>query len=115
MKRHHPLKQPYPLPSSTLQTLPHLSTPHNDSLTLQITTQKLNGQKFLQWSQSAKLFIESKERMGYIIGVKLEPNPNDPWYELRDEENFMVMSWLLHSMQPKISQIYLFLSTAKEI
>ena len=78
MKRHHPLKQPYPLPSSTLQTLPHLSTPHNDSLTLQITTQKLNGQKFLQWSQSAKLFIESKERMGYIIGVKLEPNPNDP-------------------------------------
>ena len=27
----------------------------------------------------------------------------------------MVMSWLLYSMQPKISQTYLFLSTAKEI
>ena len=30
-------------PSSTLQTLSLLSTHHNDSLTLQITTQKLNG------------------------------------------------------------------------
>ena len=27
----------------------------------------------------------------------------------------MVMSWLLHSMQPEINQTYLFLSTAKEI
>ena len=53
--------------------------------------------------------------MGYIMGAKSEPNSNDPWYKLWDEENSMVMSWLLHSMQSEISQTYLFLSTAKEI
>ena len=46
-------------PSSTLRTLSPLSTHHSDSPTLQITTQKLNGQNFLQWSQLAKLFIKS--------------------------------------------------------
>ena len=91
-------------PSSTLQTLSLLSTHHNDSLTLQITTQKLNGQNFLQWSQSAKLFIKSEGKMGYIMGAKSEPNSNDPRYELWDEENSMVMSWLLYSMQLEISQ-----------
>ena len=65
-------------PSSTLQTLSPLSTHQNDSPTLQITTQKLNGQNFLQWSQSAKLFIKSTGKMGYITGVKSEPNSNDP-------------------------------------
>ena len=53
--------------------------------------------------------------MGYIMGAKSEPNSNDPRYELWDEENSMVMSWLLYSMQLEISQTYLFLSPAKEI
>ena len=53
--------------------------------------------------------------MGYITGVKSEPNSNDPRYELWDEENSMVMYWLPYSMQPEISQTYLFLSPAKEI
>ena len=42
--------------------------------------------------------------MGYIMGAKSEPNSNDPRYELWDEENSMVMSWLLYSMQLEISQ-----------
>ena len=102
-------------PFFTLQTLPSLSTRYNDNPTFQITTQKLNGQNFLQWSQLAKLFIKSKGKMSYTIGAKSKSNSNDRRYELWDEENFMVRSWLLHSMQLEISQTYLFFSIAKEI
>lgn len=53
--------------------------------------------------------------MVYVIGAKSEPDSNDPSYELWDEENSVVMSWLLHSTQLKINQTYSFLSTTKEI
>lgn len=43
------------------------------------------------------------------------PNTNDPAYKKWDAKNVMVMSWLLHSMQPNIANNYLFLSTAKAI
>ena len=31
------------------------------------------------------------------------------------QRNYIVMSWLLHSMEPQIRKIYMLLSTAKEI
>ena len=54
----------------------------------------------LQWSQSAKLFIKSKETMGYITGVKSEPNSNDPRYELWDELFYgHVLATILHAAE----------------
>jgi len=44
-----------------------------------------------------------------------ERKPNDPTYDKWEAENSTVMSWLLHSMQPEISQGYFFLRTAKEV
>ena len=58
--------------SFTFQTLPHLSTHHNNSPTVQLNTQNLNGQNFLQCSQSTKFFIKSKGKMVYIKGAKSE-------------------------------------------
>ncbi|KAL5580296.1 hypothetical protein UlMin_012738 [Ulmus minor] len=87
----------------------------NENPNSQITTCKLNGQNFLQWSQSAKLFLKSKRKMGYVLGRTSSPKEDDPMFETWEAENSMVMSWLLHSMQPEISKPLLFLSTAKEI
>jgi hypothetical protein len=53
--------------------------------------------------------------MRYLNGRIQEPQPNDPAYDKWEAENSTVMSWLLYSMQPKISQGYLFLHTAKEV
>ena len=35
---------------------------------LQITTHKLNGQNFLQWSQSVKLYVKGKGKTDYLDG-----------------------------------------------
>jgi len=82
---------------------------------LQITTVKLDGLNYLAWSQPALLPIKSRGKIGYLNGRIQELQPNDPAYDKWEAENFTVMSWLLHSMQPEISQGYLFLHTAKEV
>lgn len=87
----------------------------SENPTLQITTQKLDGLNYLTWSQSALIFIRSKGKMGYLNGKITEPLETDPTYDKWEAENSTVMSWLVHSMKPEISQGYLFLRTAKEI
>jgi hypothetical protein len=89
-------------------------TSHGENPTLQITTVKLDGLNYLAWSQSALLSIKSKGKMGYLNCRIQEPKLNDPTYDKWEAKNSIVMSWLLHSMQPKINQGYLFLRTAKE-
>ena len=100
---------------SEASSKPNKSNNHIDNPTLQITTEKLNGNFFLEWSLSAKLFLRSKKKMGYILGTVKIPKNSDPLYESWDSENSMIMSWLLNSMQSEIGRPYLFLSTAKDI
>ena len=52
-----------------------------DNPTLQITTKKLNDHKFLEWSQSAKLFLLSRGKMEYLRGTTIEPKTSDPNFE----------------------------------
>ncbi|KAL6342256.1 hypothetical protein AAG906_006879 [Vitis piasezkii] len=42
---------------------------------------KLNGKFFLEWSHSTKLFLRSKKKMGYILGVIKTPKTIDPLFE----------------------------------
>ena len=53
--------------------------------------------------------------MGDLLEKVPIPKDDDPKFETWEAENSMIMPWLLHSMQPKISKSLLFLSTAKEI
>lgn len=47
--------------------------------------------------------------------VVQEPKLEDPAHNKWEAKNSTLMSWLLHSMQPEISQEYLFLSTTNEM
>ena len=82
---------------------------------LHITTHKLNGQNFLQWSQSMKLYVKGKCKMGYLDGSIDIPEADNPSYKIWDEQNSMVMSWLINSMNPHISQVFLFLPSARNL
>ena len=46
--------------------------------TLQITTSKLNGNDFMEWSQSRSIFLKSKKKTKYILGTSLQPLVNEP-------------------------------------
>lgn len=62
---------------------------------------KLNGQNYLQWSQSVMMYICGKGLDDYRTGKIFDPN--------------MLMSWLVNSMTNEISENFLLYSTAHEI
>lgn len=89
---------------------------YGDNPGTQITTVKLDGTNYLEWSQSARMYIGGCGKLGYINGRVIKPsNSNLQKYERWESENLTVMSWLLHSMQSHICMGFLFLKTAKEI
>ena len=61
-----------------------------ESPILQIITYRLNGQNFLLWSQSVKLFIRGRGKIDYLNGTKQAPKFDDPMYHVWDVENSMI-------------------------
>ncbi|RVW50981.1 hypothetical protein CK203_071298 [Vitis vinifera] len=82
---------------------------------LPITAHKLNGQNYLQWSQSILMFIRGKEKDDYIIGASAAPETTASTYKKWITENNMVMSWLVNSMTADIGENFLSFDNAKEI
>lgn len=90
-------------------------TAFDNQNSLQITIHKLNGQNFLQWSQSIKMYLRGRGRLGYLTGSVTTPDVADPSYAKWEAENSLIMAWLINSMEVDIGKTYLFLSTAKEV
>ncbi|PIA38054.1 hypothetical protein AQUCO_02900119v1 [Aquilegia coerulea] len=86
-----------------------------DNPSLQITTVKLDGQNFLIWALSARMYIAGRGKIGYLTSDAKVPESTDTTYSKWYSENSLVMSWLVHSMQPNIAVGYMFMRTAKEI
>ncbi|KAL4378943.1 hypothetical protein GQ457_02G009710 [Hibiscus cannabinus] len=95
-------------PSFSAEVLP-------DSNASAVTCHKLVGPNYLQWSQSIKLYITGRGKLGYITGQVEKPNSTDPGYEKWIQENSMVMSWLTNTMTPSIGGNFLLYTTAKDI
>ena len=55
-------------------------------------------------AQSVRFFIKGRGKMGYLNGSKKAPSAIDPNYAVWDVKNFMVMSWIVNSMETEISQ-----------
>ncbi|XP_024031744.1 uncharacterized protein LOC112094601 [Morus notabilis] len=92
---------------------PHVPT--HDSHFIQITTIRLNGENFLRWSQSVRMYIRRRGKIGYLTGEKKEPTQEDPSHPTWDAENSMVMTWLVNSMEEEISSNYMCYHTAKKL
>ncbi|RVX15344.1 Maspardin [Vitis vinifera] len=86
-----------------------------DGIILPITGHKLNGQNFIQWAQSIRIFICGKGKEEYLTGAIVQPKEDDPGYRTWKLENSMVMSWLINSMTNDIGENFMYYGTAKEI
>nr|CAN83808.1 hypothetical protein VITISV_026963 [Vitis vinifera] len=86
-----------------------------DGIILPITGHKLNGQNFIQWAQSVRIFICEKGKEEYLTGAIVQPKEDDPGYRTWKLENSMVMSWLINSMTNDIGENFMYYGTAKEI
>ena len=96
--------------------LPSLTNavPSEGSL-IPVTSHKLTGHNYLQWSQSVMMFICGRGRDDYLTGATAQPKPEDPQFRTWRAENNLVMSWLINSMTTEIGENFLLYSTAKEI
>ncbi|KAK2452382.1 putative mitochondrial protein [Trifolium repens] len=92
-------------PGVALETTTHLP----------ITGHKLNGNNYLQWSQSVLMFVSGKGKDEYLTGETVAPETGDPTFKQWKTENNMVMSWLINSMTNEIGENFLLYTTANEI
>ncbi|GAV72403.1 LOW QUALITY PROTEIN: UBN2_3 domain-containing protein, partial [Cephalotus follicularis] len=72
---------------------------------LQITSHKLNGKNFLQWS-SVFLVIRGRGKIRYITSKIQQPDVNDPTYENWELNNSIVIAWLINLMDMDITEYY---------
>ena len=86
-----------------------------ESPAIQITAHRLNGENFLRWAQSVKFFVSGRGKIGLLDGTRKPLKPGDEGYQTWHAENSMLMAWLINSMEPEISQGYIFYTTAKDI
>ncbi|KAL3734117.1 hypothetical protein ACJRO7_023463 [Eucalyptus globulus] len=76
-------------------------------------TYRLNEKNYLKWSQFVKTYLKGKGKLSHLLGTG--PEKGDPDFDVWDEADSMIMSWLWNSMEPAISDTCMFLPTAKEI
>ncbi|XP_028791520.1 uncharacterized protein LOC114747369 [Neltuma alba] len=98
---------------STSSGAPNGSGP--DSLSQLIISHRLNGNNYLQWSRNILMFVRGRNKEKYLTWNPQPPKTEDPQYETWCAENNTVMTWLVHSMLPEISENYLLASSAREI
>lgn len=82
---------------------------------LPITGHKLNGQNFIQWARSVRIFLEGKGKECYITGESKKPEKDDPKLQKWKLENSLVMSWLLNTMTNETGENFMYFETAKEM
>nr|GMC86690.1 uncharacterized protein LOC109159828 [Ipomoea batatas] len=87
----------------------------SDSTPILITGHKLNGQNYLQLSQSVLLFICGKGKDDYLTGTAAKPETAEPGFRKWKIENSMIMSWLINSMNNDIGENFSLFETAQEI
>lgn len=76
-----------------------------------ITTHKLNGINYIQWSQSVRMFICGKGKDEFLSSQNEQPKIIDLEFKKWKVDN-MVMSWLINSMTNEIGENFLLYETA---
>ncbi|XP_078156279.1 uncharacterized protein LOC144552063 [Carex rostrata] len=71
---------------------------------LKLTPMLLNGKNYQSWSKSAIISLKGQGKYEYITGDKKKSDANSDEWEIHDN---LIMSWLLNSMEPEISELFL--------
>ena len=81
-----------------------------------LTNTLLNGRNYLSWARSVNLALSARDKLEFITGEKTKPKPTDPEKATEAEKlaiqkwqttDHMVMTWLIGSMEPIISYLFL--------
>ena len=80
-----------------------------------LVTAPLTGSNYLTWSQSMKIALISKHKLGFVNGKCVQPDMNSKEYEAWLRADSMVISWILNSISKDIVDAFLYTNTAKKL
>ncbi|XP_027360593.1 uncharacterized protein LOC113868845 [Abrus precatorius] len=78
-------------------------------------TPVLDGTNYQSWSRAIKMALISKNKMAFLLGTIPVPKVEEPLYSAWERCNTLIMSWLLNSVTPSITQSVIFLECAIDI
>uniref|UniRef100_A0A7C9D2G2 Retrotransposon Copia-like N-terminal domain-containing protein n=1 Tax=Opuntia streptacantha TaxID=393608 RepID=A0A7C9D2G2_OPUST len=81
----------------------------------QIVAVKLTGPNFMKWSRTVKIALRTKGKLGFIDGSCPKPGQDTSKLAQWIKCDSMVVSWLLNSMVPDLSEAFLYVNTAQEL
>ena len=81
---------------------------------LQITVVRLNANNYLEWTQSVKLAVDGRGKLGYLTGEESRLEPADPSFRKWRSENSLTTAWLLNSMEDHIRKPFMFQGYLRE-
>ncbi|GAU26486.1 hypothetical protein TSUD_294550 [Trifolium subterraneum] len=108
--------------SDEIPAIPALTNPSqnpyyvhpNESTTAALVSPLLDGKNYHAWSRSMMKAVIMKNKLRFMDGSCPMPDPFDPTYEPWIRCNNLVLSWLMNSVIPSISQSLVYTDTATQ-
>lgn len=82
---------------------------------LQVNIQKLDGSNYAEWSQTVRLILDGKGKLGFLTGDVPVPATTHPNYRFWKSENSSIIAWLINTMEVGMRKTYMYLPTAKDV
>ncbi|MCH86740.1 retrovirus-related pol polyprotein from transposon TNT 1-94, partial [Trifolium medium] len=86
----------------------------NESGTAALVSPLLDGKNYHSWSRSMMKAVIMKNKLRFLDGSCSKPDPLHPTYEPWLRCNNLVLSWLMNSVIPAISQSLVYIDTASQ-
>ncbi|CAO2826054.1 unnamed protein product [Amaranthus hypochondriacus] len=88
---------------------------NSDSPTSSLVAVLFSGQNFTRWSRGVRRALIAKNKEGFITGINKGPDENHKDFLRWKRADYMVMSWILSSMNAKIADDFAYIESAIEL
>ncbi|KAL0358417.1 UNVERIFIED_CONTAM: hypothetical protein Sangu_0691100 [Sesamum angustifolium] len=82
---------------------------------MSLVSSLLDGRNYLPWSQSVRLALGAKQKLGFVDGTSEKPLGNKDKIEQRERVECMVISWLLNSISKEIVEAFLKVASTRDL
>ncbi|KAL0313449.1 UNVERIFIED_CONTAM: hypothetical protein Sradi_5744200, partial [Sesamum radiatum] len=93
----------------------HLRVQASDNPGSVLVSNLLDGTNFLSWSNSIRIALGAKMKLGFINGKNPRPSETAEEYEQWIRADCLFLSWLLNSMSKDTVESFLYINTAREL
>jgi LTR polyprotein gag-polypeptide-like protein len=88
---------------------------NSDSPTSSLVAVLFSGPNFTRWSRGVRRALIAKNKEGFITGINKRPDDNHKDFLRWKRADYMVMSWILSSMNAEIADDFVYIESAIEL